>query len=79
MTSFNVGVYYLLAPCRQWRRFSQFIVAFRLVTVVVFILAVKNGQASGSFIGVAIWELLEAFTKGVTLWYEASSKGNKKK
>ncbi|CAF3909106.1 unnamed protein product [Adineta steineri] len=77
MASLNMGIYYLLAAWNQWTKFYQFTVVFRLVTVTVFILAIKNGHAPGGFIGVAIWELIGALTTGAALWYEANSRRNK--
>jgi hypothetical protein len=36
-------------------------------------------KAPGSFIGIAIWELLEVLITGAALWYEGNSRVNKKK
>jgi hypothetical protein len=77
MASFNMGIYYLLAAWNQWTQFYQFTVVFRLVTVTVFILAIKNGHAPGGFIGVAMWELVGALTTAAALWYEANNARNK--
>jgi hypothetical protein len=77
MASFNMGIYYLLAAWNQWTKFYQFTVIFRLVTVTVFTLAIKNGHAPRGFIGVAMWELAGALITGAALCYEANSRGNK--
>ena len=80
MASFNMGIYYLLAAWYQWKKFYQSTVVFRLITVVVFIVSIKNGHAPRSFIGVALWELLGALTTGASLWYEGiSNRVSKKK
>lgn len=77
VASFNMGIYYLLAAWNQWRQFYRFTVAFRLVTVVVFIFAIKNGHAPGGFLSVAVWELMGALMTGLALWYEANDRRNK--
>ena len=77
MASFNMGIYYILAAWNQWTRFYQFTVAFRLVTVAVFVLTIKNGHAPIGLIGVVVWELVGALTTGVALWYEAINRRNK--
>ncbi|CAF0926151.1 unnamed protein product [Rotaria sordida] len=79
MASFNMGIYYLLAAWNQWIKFYQFTVVFRLVTVAVFILAIKNGHAPEGLIGIVIWELAGALTTGAALWYEANNRKNKVK
>ena len=79
MASLNMGVYYLLAAWNQWTKFYQFTVVFRLLTVVVFILAIYNGHAPIGFIGVAMWELLGALITGAALWFQTSSSKNKMK
>lgn len=77
VASLNMGIYYLLAAWNQWTKFYQFTVVFRLVTVAVFILAVKNGHAPTGFISVALWEFVGALITGAALWFEASSSRNK--
>lgn len=71
-----MGIYYLLAAWNQWREFYKFTVVFRLVTVVVFFLAVINDHAPNGFIGIAVWELLGAFVTGITLWYDSNRRKN---
>jgi hypothetical protein len=77
MASLNMGIYYLLAAWNQWTKFYQFTVVFRLATVGVFILAIKNGHAPRGFISVAIWELVGSLATGLALWYEANGRRNK--
>jgi hypothetical protein len=77
MASLNMGIYYLLAAWNQWKKFYQFTVVFRLITVAVFILAVKNGHAPKGFIGIAMWELVGALITGAALWFEANNIRNK--
>ncbi|CAF3846763.1 unnamed protein product [Rotaria sp. Silwood1] len=77
MASLNMGIYYLLAAWNQWTKFYQFTVVFRLLTVTMFSLAIKNGHAPEGFIGVVIWELLGALITGTALWYDANTRVNK--
>ncbi len=77
MASLNMGIYYLLAAWNQWTKFYQFTVVFRLVTVVVFILAIYNGHAPKGFIGIAMWEFVGALITGAALWFEVNSSRNK--
>lgn len=79
MASLNMGIYYLLAAWNQWTKFYQFTVVFRLLTVVVFALAIWNAHAPIGFIGVIIWELLGALITGAALWFEANRSQNKMK
>jgi len=76
VASLNMGIYYLLAAWNQWREFYKFTVVFRLVTVVVFFLAVINDHAPNGSIGIAVWELLGAFVTGITLWYDSNRRKN---
>ncbi|UJR34726.1 hypothetical protein I4U23_027503 [Adineta vaga] len=66
MASFNMGVYYLVAAWNQWTTFYQFTIVFRLITVTIFILAVKNGHAPRGLIGVAMWELMGALITAIS-------------
>lgn len=77
MASLNMGIYYLLAAWNRWKKFYQFTVVFRMLTVVVFILAIHKGYAPIGFISVVIWELLGALITGAALYFEAN--GNKDK
>ncbi|CAF1190674.1 unnamed protein product [Rotaria sp. Silwood1] len=77
MASLNMGIYYLLAAWNQWTKFYQFTVVFRLLTVTMFSLAIKNGHAPEGFISVVIWELLGALITGTALWYDANTRVNK--
>lgn len=70
MASFNMGVYYVLASLSNMKAFYWWTVPFRMVTFVVFTLAVINGIAPQGFIGVGIWELLGAILTGAALFYE---------
>lgn len=70
MASFNMGVYYVLAALSNWKRFYGWTVPFRMVTFVVFVLAVANGIAPAGFIGVAAWELIGALATGAALLRE---------
>src|SRR5690606_10828136 len=57
MASFNMGVYYVLASLINFKAFYNWTVPFRVLTCVVFTLAVVRGIAPAGFIGVAAWEL----------------------
>jgi hypothetical protein len=70
MASFNMGVYYVLASLSNWKRFYWWTVPFRVVTFVVFVLAVVNEVAPVGFIGVAAWELIGALATGAALLRE---------
>jgi hypothetical protein len=70
MASFNMGAYYVLAALNNVRQFYMWTVPFRIVTFVVFTLAVVRGFAPVGFIGVAMWELVGALLTGAALWYE---------
>ncbi|WBB78823.1 hypothetical protein O7606_21865 [Micromonospora sp. WMMD882] len=71
MAAFNMGVYYLLAAVTDWRAFFRFSVVFRLVTVVVFVIAVVAEIAPGRFLGVAAWEGLGALATALGLRHDA--------
>lgn len=75
MASFNMGVYYVLASLSNWKRFYGWTVPFRIVTFVVFVLAVANGIAPTGFIGVAAWELIGALATGAALLRERGREG----
>jgi hypothetical protein len=70
MASFNMGVYYVRAALTNTRQFYVWTVPFRVVTFLVFTLAVVRGFAPVGFIGVAVWELVGASFTGAALWYE---------
>ena len=70
MASFNMGIYYILAALSNWKTFYRWTVPFRMVTFTVFTLSVVSGNAPGSFIGVAAWELVGAITTGAALYHE---------
>ncbi|CAF1305613.1 unnamed protein product [Adineta ricciae] len=74
VASLNMGVYYLVAVWTQWIKFYQFTVIFRLVTVTVLMLAVKNGHAPTGLVGVVIWELIGALTTAAALWHDAKNR-----
>lgn len=72
MASFNMGVYYVLASLNNMRKFYWWTVPFRMVTFIVFTLAVANDIAPDAFMGVAAWELIGALCTGGALLYENS-------
>ena len=76
MASLNMGIYYVLAAWNQWTKFYQFTVVFRLITAVVFSLAVNNGHAPKGFLGIAMWESIGALITGAALWFEANRSRN---
>ncbi|GAA3736601.1 hypothetical protein GCM10022225_19170 [Plantactinospora mayteni] len=76
MASFNMGVYYLLAACLDWRPFFGFTVVFRLLTFTVFSTLVLTEVAPGRFFGVALWEGLGAVATAAGLWYDRRRNGN---
>lgn len=70
MAAFNMGAYYMLAALADWRAFFRWTVPFRLLTCTVFTVAVLTGRAPGAFIGVGVWEGLDAVATGAALRYE---------
>jgi uncharacterized membrane protein HdeD (DUF308 family) len=70
MASFNMGIYYVLAAFTHLKKFFWWTVPFRMVTFVVFTIAVLTGTAPQAFIGVAVWELVGALATGGALLYE---------
>ncbi|WP_432058452.1 hypothetical protein [Streptomyces sp. bgisy022] len=70
MAALNMGVYYVLAAWADWRAFFRWTVPFRLLTCVVFTVAVTGGRAPQAFLGVALWEGLGALATGAALVYE---------
>ncbi len=70
MASFNMGVYYILASFIHWKPFFLWTVPFRMVTFVVFVLAVSREIAPTAFLGVAVWELAGALLTGAALLWE---------
>lgn len=70
MASFNMGIYYMLAVLNNFKAFYLWTVPFRVVTFIVFLLAVFSGLAPMGFIGVAAWELVGAVLTGLALYFE---------
>lgn len=70
MASFNMGVYYILAALNNVQIFYWWTVPFRILTFIVFTLAVMSGIAPMGFIGVGLWELTGAILTGAALFYE---------
>ncbi|MFF7180388.1 hypothetical protein [Streptomyces sp. NPDC008121] len=70
MAALNMGVYYVLAACADWKPFFRWTVPFRLLTCAVFTLAVLTGRAPAGFLGVGLWEGLGAVLTGAALRYE---------
>jgi uncharacterized membrane protein HdeD (DUF308 family) len=67
MSSFNIGVYYILAALNDMRQFYKWTVPFRFITVMVFTIVVFSGLAPTRFLGVALWELTGAIATGLAL------------
>ncbi|HEY57144.1 MAG TPA: hypothetical protein G4O04_01130 [Anaerolineae bacterium] len=74
MASFNMGVYYLLAVGARFVPFYRWTVPFRMLTFLVFTLAVWRGVMPPAFFGVAVWELLGALVVAWTLRYEPETR-----
>ena len=70
MASFNIGAYYILAALNDLKPFYNWTTIFRLITPVVFTIAVLKGLAPTRFLGVAAWELTGAIATGLALWQE---------
>lgn len=70
MAALNMGVYYVLAALADWKAFFRWTVPFRLLTCVVFTLAVAGGRAPAGFLGVCLWEGAGAVVTGAALRYE---------
>ncbi len=70
MAALNMGVYYVLAALADWKAFFRWTVPFRLLTCVVFTLAVAAGRAPAGFLGVGLWEGAGAVVTGAALRYE---------
>nr|WP_241842791.1 hypothetical protein [Streptomyces sp. TSRI0107] len=70
MAALNMGVYYVLASLADWKAFFRWTVPFRLLTCVVFILAVVGGRAPSGFLGVGLWEGAGAVVTAAALRYE---------
>jgi len=68
MSSFNIGVYYILAALNDMKKFYLWTVPFRCVTVAVFTTAILTGLAPTRFFGVVIWEFTGAVITGLALW-----------
>ncbi|AWI27818.1 hypothetical protein [Streptomyces tirandamycinicus] len=71
MAALNMGVYYVLAALSDWKPFFRWTVPFRLLTFLVFGLAVLAGRAPAPFLGVALWEGLGALATGLALRADA--------
>ena len=67
MASFNMGVYYIFAALNDVKRFYGWTVPFRIVTFIVFTIAVTSGLAPDRFFGVGVWELVGALSTGIAL------------
>lgn len=67
MASFNMGVYYIFAALNDVKSFYGWTVPFRIVTFIVFTIAVISGLAPGRFFGVGVWELIGALSTGIAL------------
>ncbi|MGY1577387.1 hypothetical protein [Streptomyces sp. MN13] len=70
MAALNMGVYYVLASLADWKAFFRWTVPFRLLTCVVFTLAVVGGRAPSGFLGVGLWEGAGAVVTAAALRYE---------
>ncbi|MEV0966905.1 MULTISPECIES: hypothetical protein [unclassified Streptomyces] len=71
MAALNMGVYYVLAALSDWKPFFRWTVPFRLLTFLVFLLAVLAGRAPAPFLGIAVWEGLGALATGLALRFDA--------
>ena len=67
MASFNMGVYYIFAALNDVKRFYGWTVPFRIVTFIVFTIAVTSGLAPDRLFGVGVWELVGALSTGIEL------------
>lgn len=74
MASFNMGIYYVLAALTDTRRFFVWTVPFRVLTFIIFSLAVLSGTAPAGFFGVAAWELTGALATGLALYFAGRKK-----
>ena len=70
MASFNIGAYYILAALKDLKPFYKWTAIFRMITPVVFTIAVIQGLAPTRFLGVAAWELAGAVSTGLALILE---------
>jgi hypothetical protein len=71
MAAVNMGVYYVLAALADWKSFFRWTVPFRLLTCMVFTLAVFTGRAPTGFLAVGVWEGLGALATGFALRKES--------
>lgn len=67
MASLNMGIYYIFASLNNVRIFYGWTVPFRILTFIVFSLAITSGLAPSRFWGVGIWELVGALSTGIAL------------
>ena len=75
MASFNMGVYYIFASLNDMKRFYGWTVPFRVLTFIVFSSAIASGFAPKAFFGVAIWELIGAFSTGIAIYIDKQKRG----
>ncbi|MCA9910788.1 MAG: hypothetical protein KC519_19165 [Anaerolineae bacterium] len=73
MAYLNMGAYYVLAALINFRPFFWWTVPFRILTFIVFSLAISRGVAPAGFFGVALWELIGALLTGAALLWERRS------
>ena len=77
MASVNMGVYYILAVRAGWTAFYRWTVPFRMLTFIVFTVAVINGTAPMGFVGIGVWELAGALATGIALASEGQLFGDR--
>jgi len=75
MASFNMGVYYIFAALNDMKAFYGWTVPFRILTFIVFSLAIISGLAPDGFWGVGIWELIGALSTGYAIYIDKKKRG----
>lgn len=75
MASFNMGVYYIFAALNDVKPFYGWTVPFRILTFIVFTLAILFGLAPKGFFGVGIWELIGAVATGIAIRVDKNRRG----
>ena len=75
MASFNMGIYYIFAALNDVKIFYGWTVPCRVLTFTVFTLAVIFDIAPTRFLGVAVWELIGAFSTGIALNIDKKKRG----
>lgn len=75
MASFNMGVYYIFAALNDVKQFYGWTVPFRVLTFIVFTLAILFGLAPKGFFGVGIWELIGAVATGIAIRVDKNRRG----